>query len=248
MSSKHPALAKTEHRPWPLPEKPWLLQQVWSRLLFLHYEADLDDLRKRIPKPLEIDTFDGKPWLAIVPFSMEEVAPRGFPKPKSISNFPEINIRSYVTYEGKPGVWFNSLDVPNRLPVWLARTFFHLPYFRAKMRVTHDSGETSYQSNHPERSFSARFRGHEPITPAPDSFAHWATERYCFYTSNARGQILRAEVQHPKWSLQRASCDIETNTMLRNFKTGPQHPDVLYCEKLPVVAWWPEKRPTPPQT
>ena len=111
------------------------MQQEWLDLLFLHWEIEANALRPHIPDELEIDTFGGKAWLAVVPFSMRGVAPRACPKPSVICDFPEINVRTYVIKDGKPGVWFFSLDVPHRLPVWIARTFFHLPYFRAQMRV-----------------------------------------------------------------------------------------------------------------
>nr|WP_221774692.1 DUF2071 domain-containing protein [Pelagicoccus albus] len=217
------------------------MQQEWHDLLFLHWEIDAKHLQSLIPSNLEVDTFEGSAWLAIVPFSMRGVSPRACPKPSFLSDFPEINIRTYVIKDGKPGVWFFSLDVPNQLPVWLARTFFHLPYFKGQMDVQNQNGETRYDSRYERREFRATYSGSKLITPQADSFEHWSTERYCLYSQSRSGQLHRAEVQHPKWPLQKANVHIEKNSMLDNFKVGSRHPSALFAKEIPVVAWWPQK-------
>lgn len=234
----HPAFSQISHRPWPLPSKPWAIQQQWLDLLMIHWEIAPYQLRERLPPELEIDTFGGSAWIAVVPFHMQGVAPRGLPKLSLYSNFAEINVRTYVTFNGKSGVWFFSLDVPNRLPVWIARKFFHLPYFQAKMSVRKRSdGSLFYASDYRGRRIQANYVGREFLAPTPDSFEHWATERYCFYTADRKGQLFRGDIQHPKWKLQRAEISIEMNTMLHPFETGPQHPSVLFAKDLPVVGW-----------
>lgn len=238
--ANHPAFSQTNHRPWAPPSAPWIMQQQWHDLLFMHWEIDPAELQTSIPADLEIDTYDGKAWLAVVPFSMRGVAPRGCPKPSFVSNFPEINIRTYVVKDGKPGVWFYSLDVPHRLPVWIARAFFHLPYFRAEMKVGSEAGTYNYSSSYQKRSFVAEYSPSDSFSPEPGSFEDWATERYCLYSQNKTGQLYRAEVQHPKWPLHKADCTVEANTMLDAFPIGAQHPSLLFSKKLPVVAWWPQ--------
>ncbi|MBK1878279.1 YqjF family protein [Pelagicoccus mobilis] len=237
----HPAFSQTEHRPWQIPNGPWVMQQEWLDLLFIHWEIAPADLRPYIPEGLEIDTYDGKAWLGVVPFSMREVAPRGCPKPSALCDFPEINIRTYVIKDGKPGVWFFSLDVPHRLPVWIARSFFHLPYFRAEMQVEQHGDRTYYRSTYGERTFSATYRGLAPVTPERGSFEDWATERYCLYSQNKSGQLFRGEVQHPRWSVQTAEYEIQENTMLDAFPIGQMHPSVLFSKHIPVTVWWPER-------
>ena len=124
---KHPAFKQLDHRPWRLPQRRPLLSQVWKNLLFLHWEVDYDKVRAATPESLEIDRFDGKAWIAVVPFDMNQVTFYGFPALSYLSNFPEINVRTYVKRDGKPGVWFFSLDVPSQFAIWAARTFFELP-------------------------------------------------------------------------------------------------------------------------
>ena len=235
------AFAQIDHRPWPLPERPWALQQRWSDLLFLHWEIEAEALRHLIPAALEIDLFDGTAWIAVVPFSMQGVAPRGCPQPSFLCDFPEINVRTYVKRHDRPGVWFFSLDVPNQLPVWIAHALFHLPYFKAEMDVANGPDGTRYQSRSRNRAFKARYRGGSRFEPRADSFERWATERYCLYSASSAGRIYRAHVQHPIWPLQQADLEIQENTMLHDFPIGPSHPSVLFAKRLSVVAWMPEK-------
>ncbi|MDQ8187003.1 DUF2071 domain-containing protein [Pelagicoccus sp. SDUM812002] len=239
--NQHPAFGQTDHRPWAPPERPWVLQQEWLNLLFIHWEIAVEDLRSLIPNELEIDTYDGRAWLAVVPFSMRGVAPRACPKPRAISDFPEINIRTYVIKDGKPGVWFFSLDIPHRLPVWIARRFFHLPYFLSEMSVETRGEKTCYRSVRSDRSFDASYHGLEPHAAIAGSFDLWATERYCFYAESKKGDLYRAEVQHPKWPLMTARCEVHKNSMLDAFPVGEQHPSILFSKSLSVVAWWPRR-------
>lgn len=237
----HPAFAQTDHRPWPLPNRKWLLTQTWMNLLFLHWEIDVNDLRARIPDRLDIDLHEGKAYIAIVPFDMKGVTLRNCPKVSFLSDFPEINVRTYVTCEGKPGVWFFSLDVPSRFAVWTARTFFHLPYRHGIVAVDETGPSIRYQHRVKQESFSARYRPIEKLVPTADSFETWATERYCLYCQSKRGALYRTEVQHPRWPLQTASFEVEENTLLEKFDIGPQHLSVLFSKRIDVVAYSPER-------
>ena len=126
-------LEQIAHRPWPLPEGPWIMAQSWHDLLFAHWRVEEATLRRHIPAELEIDTYEGQAWLGVVPFRMSGVRLRGTPAIPWLSAFPELNVRTYVVADGKPGVWFFSLDAGNRIAVAIARAWFHLPYFRARM-------------------------------------------------------------------------------------------------------------------
>jgi len=237
----HPAFSQVDHRPWALPNKKWLLTQTWMNLLFLHWEIDIDDLRARIPDQLEIDVHHGKAYIAIVPFDMKGVTFRNFPKISYFSDFPEINVRTYVTHQGKPGVWFFSLDVPRRFAVWAARTFFHLPYRYGRVAVDDSGASIHYHHRVDQEAFSAQYRPIEKVTPTADSFETWATERYCLYCQSKRGALFRTEVHHPRWPLQTASIEVNENSLLDRFNIGPQHPSVLFSKRIEVVAYSPER-------
>ena len=116
-------LAETAHRPWTLPKRtdgshrPWVMAQTWSRLLFAHWQVTPQALAPLIPAGLELDTFDGQAWIGVVPFQMSNVHPRGTFSVAGLSAFPELNVRTYVKRDDKPGVWFLSLDAANPVAV-----------------------------------------------------------------------------------------------------------------------------------
>src|SRR5205823_6175894 len=97
-----------DHRSWALPAGRWTMTQTWHDLLFAHWPLPPDALRSLVPPELEIDTFDGNAWLGIIPFRLSGVRLRGWPEVPLVANFPEINVRTYVTHGGKPGVFFLS--------------------------------------------------------------------------------------------------------------------------------------------
>jgi uncharacterized protein YqjF (DUF2071 family) len=110
------------------------MRQTWHDLLFAHWPVSYDAMRPLVPAQLELDPFDGRCWVGVVPFRMSGIRGRGTPAVPGLSRFPELNVRTYVTHGGKPGVYFFSLDAANLLAVWAARKFYHLPYFYADMR------------------------------------------------------------------------------------------------------------------
>jgi uncharacterized protein YqjF (DUF2071 family) len=122
-------------RPWPIPSRPWAMRMGWRELLFAHWVVDASAVRKLIPAGLELDLFDNRCYVGAVPFLMTHVTPRLVPPIPGPHAFPEINLRTYVTTGGKPGVWFFSLDAGQKLAVRTARRFFRLPYFDAKFEI-----------------------------------------------------------------------------------------------------------------
>ena len=144
--ARHTLFSYTAHRPWPLPSRPWRWAQTWSHLLFAHWRVPTEKLRPLIPAELTLQEFDGSAWIGVVPFLLD-VRPRYVPPLPIGSRFPEINVRTYVEADGKPGVWFFSLDARNPLAVWAARRFFHLPYFRAHMRIDVNAKAVRYTTS-----------------------------------------------------------------------------------------------------
>jgi uncharacterized protein YqjF (DUF2071 family) len=239
-------LRQIDHRPWPLPERPWVLHQTWRDLLFAHWPVRVPVLRRFVPPGLEIDTFHGRGWVAVVPFRMTGVRPRFVPSVPGLSSFPELNVRTYVRRNGKPGVWFFSLEATNRVAVHVARAVFHLPYFRAKMHCApHRLGGVEYESRRihdgaPPAEFEARYAPIGPVQqPGRGSLEHWLTERYCLYAEDGAGRLHRGDVQHAPWPLQRAEAEIRTNTMAA--ASGIELPDeaplLHFAERVDVVVW-----------
>jgi uncharacterized protein YqjF (DUF2071 family) len=218
------------------------MKQTWHDLLFAHWPLPAAALRPLVPEPLTLDTFDGQCWVGVVPFHMSGIRAQGLPPLPGLSRFPELNLRTYVTYGAKAGVYFFSLDAANLPAVWAARRFYHLPYFYAAMTSEERSGSVHYFSR--RYRASAEFRGHyRPTaaarTPARGSIEHWLTERYCLYTIH-RSQIYRGEIHHPPWPLQDAEAEIETNTMaVASDITLPLAKPLLHFARRQDVLIWP---------
>ena len=121
------------HRPWPLPSKNWIMRQSWRNLLFTHWPIPTEILRPHIPSSLEIDTYNGSAWLGVVVFVMEGIYPRGLSSISLTPTFPEINVRTYVHYDGKPGIFFMSLDVGDWASYTIAKRWYRLPYQKASI-------------------------------------------------------------------------------------------------------------------
>ncbi|MCE9581766.1 MAG: DUF2071 domain-containing protein [Planctomycetes bacterium] len=237
------------HRPWPPPGGPWAVRQSWCGLAFLHWRVPVDAVRQKVPAGVEVDVFDGSAWLGVVPFTMEAVRVRGLPPVPGTTGFPELNVRTYVTANGKPGVWFLSLDATSAIVVAIARAWYGLPYFRARMEVVGEAGGFSYASErrHPgavPATLRARFGPAGPEFRAlPGSLEHWLTERYCLYATTRGGGICRADIHHAPWPLRPGRAVITANTMAAaaGFDLPPDPPHVLYARRIDAVAWAPVK-------
>jgi uncharacterized protein len=240
-------LDELNHRPWPLPDWPWVMTQTWHDLLFAHWPVDTRQLGAQIPAALELDLHEGAAWIGIVPFHMTNVAPRGIPALPWVSAFPEINVRTYVRVGHKRGVYLFSLDAGNPLAVGVARTLFHLPYYFASMNVVTDEGTIRYRSRRsgtgsPEARFIAAYRPVGGIFRAQrDSLEYFLTERYCLYTVDTSGQPRRLDIHHRPWTLQSATVTFQSNTMTDAVGIAlPALPPLLhFAKRQDVVAWLP---------
>jgi uncharacterized protein YqjF (DUF2071 family) len=242
-------LGETAHRPWPLPRGPWVMAQVWHDLLFAHWPISVERMRAAVPGGLELDTFEGRAWLGIVPFRMSGVRLRWTPSLPRISAFPELNVRTYVWCGDRPGVLFFSLDARNPIAVAIARAWFHLPYFRARMSCDRagDGEEIRYahlrtHAGAPAAELSVRYRPVGPVFQArAGTLEHWLIERYCLYTAGNAGGARRAEIQHPPWSLQNAEASFERNTMAsaHGFELPETAPLLHFARRQDVVVWNP---------
>ena len=223
------------------------MAQRWHELLFAHWPVAADVLRPLIPQSLEVDMREGQGWLGVIPFHMTGVRLRGTPAMPFVSAFPELNVRTYVVCEGKPGVWFFSLDAGNALAVAVARMWFHLPYFRARMQNARKGGWIAYRSERthsgaPGAELALRYRPCDAERePEPGSLAHWLTERYCLYAADGRGRLFRGEIHHPRWKLRSAVAEIERNTMAEalDIELPAIEPVLYFAERQEVVVWAP---------
>jgi uncharacterized protein YqjF (DUF2071 family) len=218
------------------------MKQTWHDLLFAHWPIPQDQLRPLVPSKLPLDTYDGQSWLGVVPFWMSGVRARGIPPLPGLSRFPELNVRTYVTYGGKPGVYFFSLDATNLPAVWAARSFFHLPYFHADMSAIDTNGTIQYSCH--RRRGTAELRGsYRPIAPPrvreKGSLADFLTARFCLYTVH-QNTVYRCDIHHLPWPLQDAKAEFQQNTMAAAAGiTLPDSPPVLHFSRILDALIWP---------
>lgn len=222
------------------------MAQTWHDLLFAHWPVQPELLRCVVPSELALDTFDGTCWVGVAPFHMSGIRLRGLPALPGLSRFPELNVRTYVTFGGKAGVYFFSLDAGRLLAVWAARTLYLLPYFHARMRAEVEDDWIAYSSRRlwsGNQGHAAEFRGrYRPIAPVQlrknDSLELWLTERYCLYTAKS-GCLYSAEIHHQPWPLQDAEAEIQTNTMAAasGISLPEVHPTLHFAKKLEVLIW-----------
>lgn len=239
---------QTSHRPWPLPRGPWVMAQRWHELLFAHWPVPAELVRAIVPSPLELDLFGGQAWLGVVPFRMTGVRPRLLPPVAPVSRFPELNVRTYVVVDGKPGVYFFSLDAASRVAVWSARAFFGLPYFRARMSSTRVGDVIEYRSERRDdprpAALEATYRPVGPAwSPAAGTLDHWLTERYALYTVAPDGTTLRGDIHHAPWRLQLAHAQFNVNSMTEPLGVPlPGQDPVLHFAAVQDVRVWLPRR------
>ncbi|TGL63755.1 DUF2071 domain-containing protein [Leptospira sarikeiensis] len=233
----------SEHRPWPVPKGYWRMEQIWHDLLFIHWPVPVSMIRPFVPQSLDIDTFENQTWIGVVPFHMSGIRLRGLPTMPFASKFPEINLRVYVTRDGKPGVYFISLDAESFPAVKIARAFYHLPYYLADFKVSESKDQISYSSK--RRRFDTRFHFQAKYGPNSDpyfskkgSLDHWLTERYCLY-ANWGKSVYRCEILHEPWPLQKAEAEIFINTMadIEGLKLPDIKPILHFSKRLEVQIW-----------
>lgn len=235
----------TQGRPWPSGPLPWIMRQTWRELLFAHWPVRPEALRPYVPSVFPLDTWEGEAWLGIVPFRVSGARVRLLPPIPGMSAFPELNVRTYITLNGKPGVYFFSLDAANALVVTMARLLYRLPYRFAAMNVSRgDSGAVLYASRLPGKEsirFEASYRPVSEVYHAePGSLEHWLTERYCLYTLSARREPLRCDIDHPPWPLRKAEAEIVHNTMAAGLGLLlPDPPPLLHYAEVQHVSIWP---------
>jgi uncharacterized protein YqjF (DUF2071 family) len=216
--------------------------QTWKDLLFAHWRVPPDTMREHVPPELSVDVFDGDAWIGVTPFEVTGLRLIAMPPIPRVSTFLELNVRTYVTAAGKPGILFFSLDAASALAVQAARRYYRLPYFRARMSAERAGTSIEYSS---ERLRSAPgqfvFKGRYGPTGGvfqarPGSLEYFLTERYCLYTVED-GQLFRGEIHHPPWPLQPGEAKIDVNTMAPLGIEASGEPLLHFARRQDVVIW-----------
>ncbi|MGH7475333.1 MAG: YqjF family protein [Longimicrobiales bacterium] len=245
-------LADSAHRPWPVPQEPWLIWQDWEDVGFANWPVPVERLRPLVPPELEIDTFDGLAWITLTPLRVR-IRPRTLRLPLGVLDFPELNLRTYVRVRDRPGIFFFSLDAGSRLAVAGARTLYRLPYYTAEMRMTRSDGRVSFRSRREDgaaRLVASYVLDGEARAAAPGTREHWLAERYALYVVLRSGRVHRTDIHHRPWLLQPARFDIETNTVgeTAGIALTGEPQACMYAAQQKVLTWGPRAVGEPART
>jgi hypothetical protein len=237
-TAQRESLTAIEHRPWPLPARPWFMGQTWEELLFAHWPVAAEALRTLLPDGLGVDEHSGSAWLGITPFRVSGLRLRGTLPLPAVSSFPELNVRTYVTAGGKPGIWFFSLETPSRLAVAAARRAYRLPYRVAAVHLSRDDGRRRYAASRRRRHVLDAVAAPEapPAAARPGTLEHFLVERYCHYATDG-SSLYRAEIHHAPWALQRASGDVELGSLPPGVPRPAGVPLLHFSARQDTVIW-----------
>jgi uncharacterized protein YqjF (DUF2071 family) len=221
------------------------MEQVWEDLLFLHWPIEQAVIRPLIPEKLAIDTFEGNAWIGITPFRLTGLRLLSLPPMPGFSEFNEINVRTYVVHEGKPGIWFFSLDASKVVPAIGARVFFGLPYFSAEIDFARAGRDFRFQM---QRNLAAdtHFRAHwtkgmRLRAPDTDSLAFFLVERYALFTE-AAGSLTMTRAYHHPWILDEATkVSVESRLVSALGLAEPQGESLAHFCPMTVEVWAPER-------
>lgn len=225
-----------------------IMRQTWNDLLFLHWPIEAALIQPRLPDGLYVDTYQGQAYMGVVPFYMQGLRPIYCPSVPFISNFPELNLRTYVyDRSGRPGVWFFSLDASSWLSVQIARCFFALNYQYAKIR--HKKSSDGWITHQAQRrgQLSQKFI-YQPQaiaqTAVLGSFAYFLVERYHLFVQNKRGQLYFGTIGHAPYQLYEVAVNMYSKQLfdLNGFKApslGPCHQCYSPQAKVSVYALQP---------
>jgi hypothetical protein len=235
MSVIEEILNDTSHRPFEIPKGNWIYYQEWNRALFLHWIVPFELLRKCVPSNLSIDTFDGNCYISLVAFTMEKIRPKFLPSIEYISDFDEINVRTYIDNDNKKGVYFLNIEAGKLISAFVAKTISGLPYEKANINRT---GKT-YSSENLKKGFelNAEFEIKQEIVSKTE-LDKWLTERYCLYLDQ-KGELYRYDIHHKEWDLKSVHIKkLNVNYKIGEVKLGDRPPNQThYSDGIKVIAW-----------
>lgn len=219
------------------------LAMGWRHLLFANWPVEATTLAPHLPEGLALDEYDGTGWLSVIPLVNVAIRPKGVPRSLGV-RLPELNVRTYVTVDGEPGVYFFSLDAQGVLSVLGARAFHHLPYYYARMSVDASDDRIRFESrrlhpgDRPGRYAATYGPTGEPFTPAAGSLSSFLVDRHRLYAEAPDGSLRHTDVKHEPWTLYPAEAAVAENTLFaaNGFAPPDGEPTVYYSPGVDVVA------------
>lgn len=235
MATIREILHDTKHRPFDFPSGKWTYYQEWNQVLFLHWKVPLHVLQPFVPDRLNIDTFDGDAYVSLVPFTMQKIRPRGIFALEFLSDFHEINLRTYVNHNNRQGVYFLNIEAQKALSVFVAKTLSGLLY--EKSIIKRNRGVYFAKNATKNLFLDTEYEIDQPLLQKT-ALDRWLTERYCLYL-NQEDAIYRYDIHHKEWEIS----NVKINRLMLNYPLGEanlsdQNPDYMHYSKgVQVVAW-----------
>ena len=229
------------HKGTAFPNLPWIMKQTWHDLLFAHYPVKLELLQKLVPPVFQLDSYNGIGWVGVVPFHVQNHRVRLLPPIPGFDRFAQINIRTYVTVNGKRGVYFIRVHMNHLIAGVLAKTFYYMPFQAAIVKMEQSDRYINFCSI---KSKQIEFQCHyTPISESKlaekASFEHWLVERYSMYSLNRKGEVMRSDILHNYWPLQLAEGEITNHSILLNegIQVANNEPILHYAKKMEAMLW-----------
>lgn len=232
------------------PEGPVVMLQRWEHLLFLHWRYDIATVQALLPPGLTVDPWNGSAWLGLVPLYMRDVRPRFVPPISPLSDFLELNLRTYVCdAKGRPGLYFFSLDCDQPVAVETARRLLHLRYEHCAMKATAGVGGTvNFEAERIGTNAKSVFR-YQAFGPASeattDSIEFFLIERYRLFATGESGEQLHTmRLCHAPYHLRAARLTAwgDAPFALAGFESPGREPEhICAAQPVDVEVFLPEK-------
>lgn len=227
-------IQETAHRKYPLPKKPWKYYQEWQNILLLHWKVDSKLIQRHVPKEVLLDEYEGTAWISLTLFSVKNIHPRHFPPLPFLFNFNEVNLRTYVIKDGKPGIYLFSIEASDFLPLLMTRFLTGLPYIKSDMQIAYHS----FSSNNVKQSRQVNL-SYKPTKAIKHNtgLEYWLTERHCLYHIDNH-KIYRFDIHHKPWRLRHVAVALhDLKYAIGNYTILPE-PDLKhYSRRLEVLFW-----------
>jgi uncharacterized protein len=221
-------ISNVSHRPFALPVGHWKYYQEWNNALFFHWTIPFDILRKCVPENFNIDTFEGNCYVSLVAFTMQKIRPRYLPSISFISDFDEVNLRTYIDNDNKKGVYFLNIEAEKKLSIFIAKSLSGLPYEKANIK----RADKRYTSTNSKKGFylDTEFEIEQQLEQKT-KLDEWLTERYCLYLDKDN-ELFRYDIHHKEWNIRK----VEIKRLSLNYKVG----DINLADKQPVLTHYSE--------
>lgn len=191
---------------------PKIAQQEWDEVYFMHWKVAPEKLAAYIPKPFELDLFDGYAWLTAVSFLAKHSRLRFIPF-DFVRRAIQTNLRTYVKlpHHKEPGVYFLKTFLNHRFASFSARELFHLPFQYMEADFVEENKKSTFINRvDGEKILHLSFVAQDEA--AEEEQASFLTERYAIWNVQAN-RIIKIPILHDPWTINEAEVLTRENKL-----------------------------------